>query len=252
VYRAFDRTLRREVAVKRMLPGVARDAVLRQRFLREVRALASLRHPCVIPVYDVCEDGASPYYTMPFLVGKDLGTLLREGRLSLDRAFEIAVRVADGLQHVHDHGIVHRDVKPGNVFVPDEGQPVLMDFGLALAADATRVTGAHDALGTLAYMAPELFRGRDADRRSDVYALGVTAFEMFTGVHPFEGALVSAMAGTARPGRPSALVADLPPGLDPILLRAITLLPAGRYPTAGDFGADLALMRDRCRGRAGG
>jgi eukaryotic-like serine/threonine-protein kinase len=187
VYRAHDAALDRDVALKLLPPALAADPESRERFLREARAAASLDHPNVVTVHEVGEGADSlPFLAMALYRGETLKERLARGPLPVEQALAVAAGIARGLAAAHARGIVHRDVKPGNVFLPEDGGVKLLDFGLAKVADHT-VTRPGVTPGTVAYMSPEQLEGGPADHRSDLWALGVVLYEMLSGMRPFRG-----------------------------------------------------------------
>jgi serine/threonine-protein kinase len=237
VYRAHDPELRRDVAIKApcFRGPAATQAEARRRFLREARAAAAVRHPNVCPIHDVGEDGRRPYVVMALVEGQSLGDQLqRHGRFErpTEAAALVAV-IADALAAVHAAGIVHRDVKPGNILLDRAGTPLLSDFGLARDADSEHLTEAGTLLGTPAYMAPEQAAGElgAVGPWSDQYSLGVVLYHLLTGRTPFEGTPLSVLyqIGTTAPPPPSRFRPDLDPGLEAICLKALAKQPALRY-----------------------
>jgi serine/threonine-protein kinase len=189
VYKGLHRGLDVPVAVKTMSPALAADAGGRQRFLREARTAAKLDHPNIVRVLDVNEHDGTPYIVMEFVDGTDLSALLKQsGPLKGMAALKAVAQVADGLAHAHAQGIVHRDIKPHNIFVGRDGRVKLGDFGLARAVEqTTELTMPGAAIGTAHYMSPEQSEGRELDQRSDIYSLGITAFCLITGAPPYSG-----------------------------------------------------------------
>jgi TolB-like protein/Tfp pilus assembly protein PilF len=231
VYRAHDTRLGRDVALKVLRPEVAADAERRDRFLREARLLAALDHPGIVTVHSVEESDGVRYLTMQLVAGETLDELIPEGGLPLASFFEIAVPLADAVAAAHERGIVHRDLKPSNVIRSRDGKVKVLDFGLAKLRDPPQssvdgraptdlLTEEGVVLGTLPYMAPEQIEGREADARSDVFALGVVLFEMATGRRPFVGptraALISSILVT-NPPDPADLRGALPRPLSRLL-----------------------------------
>ena len=198
VYKASDSRLGRTVAIKIITPGVAPNDEARIRFAREARSIAALSHPHICPLFDVGREGESDYLVMEYLDGETLADRLINGRLPLDQALRYAIEIAAALSAAHAAGIVHRDLKPGNIILTKSGAK-LLDFGLAKPRPGTRLSGSSDLdtdqpltgagilPGTLHYMAPEQLEGRDADARSDIFALGAVLFEMSTGRKAFDG-----------------------------------------------------------------
>jgi eukaryotic-like serine/threonine-protein kinase len=189
VYKGHHTGLDVPVAVKTMSAALAADASGRQRFLREARTAAKLDHPNIVRVLDVNEHEGTPYIVMEFVDGTDLSALLKKhGPLQGMAALKVIAQVADGLAHAHAQGIVHRDIKPHNIFVSKDGRVKLGDFGLARAVEqTTELTMPGAAVGTAHYMSPEQSNGAEIDQRSDIYSLGVTAYNLVTGAPPYTG-----------------------------------------------------------------
>ena len=249
VYRAFDTSRQRTVAVKRLHAGLADDADYQERFRRESRTAARLSSPHVIPIHDFGTIDGRLYIDMRLVSGVDLAEEIeRHGKLDPRRAAEIVRQTADALDAAHDDGLIHRDVKPSNVLITQHrGRDFvyLVDFGIvrAMGGDTrSSLTGTGSAIGTLAYMAPELFVGREMDRRVDVYALGCLLFEAIAGRPPFlsEGPGLMYDHLNENPPRLSEVAPGSPPALDAVLATAMAKDPAARYATAGDF-ADAAV-----------
>jgi DNA-binding beta-propeller fold protein YncE len=227
VYRAYDKRLERNVALKILAPRYAEDAAFRQRLLRESRLAAGIDHPNVIPVYDAGEADGRLYLAMRFVDGIDLRALLRrEGPLAPERALAIAAQIADALDAAHERGLVHRDVKPSNVLLDQQRgreHAYLADFGL-MQSTSDRTVSEGQLMGTVDYVAPEQIRGDDVDGRADVYALGCLLFETLTGSLPFEGASdVAVVFAHLEQEPPRATERDpaLRPAVDEVLARAM-------------------------------
>ncbi|MGY2001543.1 Stk1 family PASTA domain-containing Ser/Thr kinase [Blastococcus sp. SYSU DS1024] len=249
VHHGRDLRLGREVAVKVLRHDLARDPSFQVRFRREAQASASLNHPAIVAVYDTGEDrtpsGATPYIVMEYVEGETLRDVLRrEGRLPIERAMSLAADISGALDFSHRNGIVHRDVKPGNVMITPQGTVKVMDFGIARAVSdsAATMTSTAAVIGTAQYLSPEQARGEGVDARSDVYSLGCLLYELVTGAPPFTGdSPVSVAYQHVRedPRLPSSINPDVPPELDAILLKAMSKNPANRYQSAADMRSDL-------------
>jgi serine/threonine-protein kinase len=249
VHRGRDLRLGREVAVKVLRSDLARDPSFQVRFRREAQAAASLNHPAIVAVYDTGEDrtatGATPYIVMEYVEGETLRDVLRrEGRLDPQRAMTLAADICGALDFSHRNGIVHRDVKPGNVMITPEGSVKVMDFGIARAVSdsAATMTSTAAVIGTAQYLSPEQARGESVDARSDVYSVGCLLYELVTGAPPFTGdSPVSVAYQHVRedPRLPSSINPVIPPALDAILLKAMSKNPANRYQSAAEMRNDL-------------
>lgn len=243
VWRAHDTELRRTVAVK--LPRVEdMNGEYKERFLREAKSAAQLRHPNIVPVHEVGFENGVMFIVSDFIKGMTLSELISTNRPSPGKAAELCRCLANALQHAHEAGVIHRDFKPRNVMIDQSGQPFLMDFGLAKQESGEfTMTATGDILGTPAYMSPEQARGdsHQADCRSDVYSLGVVLYELLTGERPFKGSthlLLKAIQST-EPSAPSKLIRGIPRDLETICLKAMSKEPDGRYATALDIANDL-------------
>ncbi|MFC0507302.1 Stk1 family PASTA domain-containing Ser/Thr kinase [Micromonospora costi] len=250
VHRGRDLRLGRDVAIKMLRTDLARDATFQMRFRREAQNAASLNHPAIVAVYDTGEETAPTGETLPFIVmefvnGRTLKEVLgAEGRLQPRRALEICADVCAALEFSHRHGIIHRDIKPGNVMLTQTGQVKVMDFGIAraLASGATTMTQTSAVIGTAQYLSPEQARGEAVDARSDVYAAGCVLFELLCGHPPFVGdSPVSVAYQHVReaPPTPSDINPDVNPAVDAIVLKALSKNPLNRYQSAAEMRADL-------------
>ncbi|MGY1592057.1 Stk1 family PASTA domain-containing Ser/Thr kinase [Geodermatophilus sp. SYSU D00708] len=249
VHRGRDLRLGREVAVKVLRSDLARDPSFQVRFRREAQAAASLNHPAIVAVYDTGEDrtanGATPYIVMEYVEGQTLRDVLRrEGVLSPERAMSLSADICGALDFSHRNGIVHRDVKPGNVMITPQGTVKVMDFGIARAVSdsAATMTSTAAVIGTAQYLSPEQARGEGVDARSDVYSVGCLLYELVTGAPPFTGdSPVSVAYQHVRedPRLPSSINPAIPPELDAILLKAMSKNPANRYQSAAEMRNDL-------------
>ena len=243
VYLAHDRLLDRRVAVKVLLPEFASDATNVERFRREAQAAAGLNHPHIVAVYDWGEEDDTSFIVMEYVPGQTLREIMQTyGRLSPMDAARIAAEIADALSFAHAHGVVHRDVKPGNVLITPQGQVKVTDFGIARAETSEPLTKTGAVLGTATYFSPEQAQGFALDGRSDVYALGVVLYEMLTGVAPFTASSPVSIAYKhvrEAPAPPSTLVPELAGAMDRIVLTAMAKDVDQRYPSAQDLRADL-------------
>ncbi len=233
VYRADDLTLGQAVAVKFLPDEAARDEGLLERFRNEVRIARRVSHPNVCRVYDVGEVDGHTFFTMEYVDGEDLASLLRRiGRLPPDKAVEIARQLCAGLAAAHAKGVLHRDLKPANIMLDGRGQVVVTDFGLAGVAEEIR--GAEIRSGTPAYMSPEQIAGTEVTMRSDIYALGLVLYEVFTGKRAFAEKTAGALHAYAdrTPSRPSSVVKDLDPLVEKVILRCLETDPSSRPPNA--------------------
>ena len=246
VYEGMDNRLRRSVAIKLLNEGLAGDALFIERFRREARAVASLSHPNIASLFDYGEDNDTPYIVMELLPGRDLARVLQqEGPLSPGRASETARRVLEALQHGHDAGVVHRDVKPANVIVDDLGGVKVTDFGIARAVGDERMTATGIALGSAPYMSPEQVRGRGIGPRSDIYSAGILLYEMLCGAPPFDGASLLDVAERRAAGGvplPSLSNSAVPPALDQVVAKATARHPEDRWASARDVAAALSAL----------
>jgi WD40 repeat protein/predicted Ser/Thr protein kinase len=238
VFLAEDAHLQRLVALKTMLPSLAVRASARQRFLREARAAARIEHEHVIPIFQVSEDRGVPFLAMPYLKGEPLDDRIkREGRLPLAEVLRIGREIAEGLGAAHEHGVIHRDIKPGNIWLEGgRGRVKILDFGLAWAgADGAHLTQLGVVLGTPAFMPPEQINGQAVDARSDLFSLGCILYRLTTGKLPFTGRdtlATLAAVGTETPKTPRTLWPNLPPALDELIMRLLAKAPEERPPSA--------------------
>lgn len=185
VYRAFDSRFDREVALKVLPREMMHDPQFRSRFEREIKMIASLEHPSIVPVYDVGDDDGQPYFVMRFMNGGSLADLIEQGSIPLQDTARLVEKIAQGLAHAHRKGIIHRDLKPDNILFDEAGEPFISDFGVAkLSESSSNLTGS-GVIGTPAYMSPEQAQGIDIDHRSDVYGLGVIVYQMLSGHQPY-------------------------------------------------------------------
>jgi eukaryotic-like serine/threonine-protein kinase len=245
VYLAKDLLLDRPVALKVLFPELSVDQAFVTRFRREAQAAANLSHPNIVSIYDWGEGERTYFIVMEYIDGRTLAQLIRQGPLDAERAASIAADVAGALSFAHRHGVIHRDIKPGNVLIDNSGQVKVTDFGIARAVgggaqDGLTQTGA--VMGTATYFSPEQAQGQSVDARTDIYSLGVVLYEMVTGRIPFAGDNPVAIAYKhvrEDPVAPTEVNRAVPPALEAIILQAMAKDPALRYQNAEDFKADL-------------
>ena len=264
VYRARDTRLDRLVALKMITPGLVANPERRSRLLLEARSAAAISHPAIAQVYDIDEVDGNLFIAMEYVDGRTVGKLIADGELDLLGAVEIALQVAEGLAKAHDAGILHRDIKSDNIMVTRDGHAKLLDFGLAklvepgtdepvspaeMSRTLTRgrvhtIPGA--VMGTLSYMSPEQARGKDLDKRSDIFSLGTVLYEMVTGELPFKGEtpLDTMHAIAYEEARPVTIVRrNLTPELHRIVFRCLRKNPEDRYPDAHALADDLKRLK---------
>jgi serine/threonine protein kinase len=244
VYRAHDSLLERYVALKVLHEQYSRDEDFVERFKREARSVAQLQHPNIVTVIDRGEQGGRQYIVFEYIDGENLKEfVVRKGRLEVREALEIAIEVARALGFAHEHGIVHRDVKPQNVLLNGDGRPKVTDFGIARSLDMDQgVTQTGTVLGTSNYIAPEQASGKRVEQHSDIYSLGVVLYEMLTGELPFPGeSFVAVALKHVNDPAPSVLDVrgDIPLRVAEAVDRALEKDPESRFPTMDDFAAEL-------------
>ena len=251
VFLGQDTLLSRPVAIKRLFPEFAADPSFVERFRREATSAANLNHPNIVAVYDWGSDKGTYFIVMEYIEGQSLAELLRSGgRLPPERAAEIAMYVAAALGFAHNNGVIHRDVKPGNVLLSPDGKVKVTDFGIAIAAFGgaeSNLTQTGSVMGTATYFSPEQAQGKTLDHRSDLYSLGIVLYEMLCGRPPFTGDSSVAVAykhvQQAVPS-PSSLGIVLPESLEAITKKLLAKNPVQRYPTASDVQRDLRRYRE--------
>jgi serine/threonine-protein kinase len=222
VFEAEHRLLGRRVAIKTIRPDVANDHSFSRRFLLEARAIASLDHPAIVSLHDFAFEGATPYMVMEYVTGRTLEDLMTVGRLAAPGLLRLLEPVAEALDHAHAHGVVHRDIKPGNILLADDGRTLLMDFGLACLAGFTMATDPESFLGTPDYISPEQVSGQVVDGRCDIYSLSAVIYEAVAGVKPFPGRTWIEIA-SRRILEPPPRISDICPDVPPAFCEALAV-----------------------------
>lgn len=249
VYLAHDEVLGRDVALKVLRDQYAEDEEFAERFKREARSAASLSHPNIVSVYDrgVAEDGTS-YIAMEHIPGGSLKERIsRDGPLDPDDAAGVALQITGALEAAHEHGVIHRDIKPHNVLLTSTGAVKVADFGIARAAAATSISHTSLVLGTAGYMSPEQALGEPVDARSDLYSLGVVLYEMLTGELPYsaDNPVAVSMKHVNEPLRPpKELNPEIPDGMNAVVTKLLSKQPGDRYESASELAGDLRRVRD--------
>jgi len=239
VYRVLDKKLNEEIALKLIKPEIAKDKKTVERFSNELKIARKIGHKNIARMFDLNEEKGTHYITMEYVRGEDLKKLIRKmGRLSVGQAMPIAKQICEGLGEAHRLGVVHRDLKPQNVMVDEDGNARIMDFGIARSLETKGITGAGVMIGTPEYMSPEQVEGKTVDQRSDVYSLGVILYEMVTGQVPFEGDTpftIGVKHKSEAPKDPKELNAQIPDDLSQVILKCLEKERENRYQSAGEL-----------------
>ena len=233
VYRAFDKELSEEVAIKLLKPSLAKSLEVIDRFKQEIRLTRKIKHKNVARIYDIGEINGVRYISMEFIPGRDLrDRIKKEGAFSLEESLEVMLHIARGIEAAHTEGIIHRDLKPQNILLKSDGQAIILDFGIARSSESPEASTDVESIGSPNYMSPEQATGKEADERSDIYSLGVLFFEMLTGVIPFHSKSAEEAIyqhSKVRPPTPSSLNDSIPHEIDKIVLKCLEKKPNDRY-----------------------
>ncbi|MBI3162113.1 MAG: protein kinase [Chloroflexi bacterium] len=245
VYRGYDPSFDREVAIKVLPREMMHDPQFRVRFEREIKMIAGLEHPSIVPVYDVGDEDGQPYFVMRFMTGGSLSDMIDKGKVPMQETARIVERIALGLTHAHKKGIVHRDLKPDNILFDENGDPFISDFGVAKLTESTGNLTGSGVIGTPAYMSPEQAQGNDIDGRSDVYGLGVIVYQMLSGSQPYNadtpmGVVVKHI--TEPVPEILKMIPDLPHEVDGIIKLSMAKDRNKRYASAVDLAKALNLL----------
>ncbi len=250
VYKAEDTKLDRTVALKFLAPHLLEDEEARKRFQREAKAAAGLSHPNICTVYEIGEEGGQTFLVMEFIEGEGLDNKIERGPLALKEALGFARQVADGLAAAHAKGVVHRDIKPGNLLVTPEGRVKILDFGLALLTEGSKLTVLDGTVGTVAYMSPEQAQGIEVDYRTDIWALGCVTYEMVRGERPFQGVYDQALVYEIVNQEPEPLTSvrtGVPMELEWIVGKCLAKDREDRYNHAEDMMLDLRTLAEKLK-----
>ena len=245
VYRAFDPSFDREVAIKVLPREMMHDPQFRVRFEREIKMVAGLEHPSIVPVYDVGDEEGQPFFVMRYMTGGSLSDLIEKGKLSIQDTAHVIERIAQGLAYAHKKGIVHRDLKPDNILFDNNGDPFISDFGIAKLTESSSSLTGSGVIGTPAYMSPEQAQGNEIDSRSDVYGLGVIVYQMLSGQQPYNadtpmGVVVKHITEPV----PNIVkkIPSLPPEMDGIIKSSLAKDRNKRYSSALELAKALNLL----------
>ncbi len=245
VYRAHDPSVDREVAIKVLPREMLHDPQFRSRFEREIKMVAALEHPSIVPIYDVGDEDGQPYFVMRYMTGGSLSDGIEKGKFSVQDTARIIEKIARGLAYSHRKGIIHRDLKPDNILFDDSGDPFISDFGVAKLTEASGGLTGSGVIGTPAYMSPEQAQGNEIDSRSDVYGLGVIIYQMLSGQQPYSadtpmGVVVKHI--TEPVPEILNLIPNLPHEVDDVIKTAMAKDKANRYPTTVDLAKALNMV----------
>ena len=250
VYKAEDTQLERPVALKFLAAHLLQDEEANKRFHREAKAAASVHHPNVCPVYEIGEEAGQTFLAMAFIEGDSLDKRIEQGPLKIPEALDIAQQIAKGLEAAHEKHVVHRDIKPGNVMADEKGHVTVMDFGLALLTEGSKLTKVDTTLGTVAYMSPEQAQGMEVDHRTDVWALGCVLYEMVRGERPFQGVYDQALLYEIVHEEPEPLTSvrtGVPVELELLVNKCLAKGADNRYQTAADLIVDLRTLAEKLK-----
>ena len=248
VYKAEDTKLGRTVALKFLAAHLLKDAESRKRFEREAKAVAALNHPNICTIHEIDEAEGRTFLALEFIEGESLPARIERGPLPLEDALDLARQTADGLQAAHEKAIVHRDIKPGNLLITPKGQLKILDFGLALLTEDSKLTQLDTTLGTIAYMSPEQSMAAGTDSRTDIWALGVVLYEMVSGQLPFRGDYDRAVMYSITSEEPEPLTGlrtGVPMELEWLIGKCLAKQAPGRYQNAADLIVDLTALRKK-------
>ena len=245
VYRAYDPSFDREVAIKVLPREMLHDTQFRSRFEREIKMVAGLEHPAIVPVYDVGNEDGQPYFVMRYMTGGSLSGWIEKGKFSIQDTARVIEKIAQGLAYSHKKGIIHRDLKPDNILFDGNGDPFISDFGVAKFAESTGGLTGSGTIGTPAYMSPEQAQGAEVDSRSDVYGLGVIIYQMLSGQQPYSadtpmGVVVKHI--TEPVPEILKVLPDLPPEIDTIIKTSMAKDKTTRYPNTVELAKALNLV----------
>src|SRR3954465_7470181 len=247
VYKGIDPGIGRPVAIKMMTGGFAENPDLLKRFQREAQSAGTLQHPNIVIIYELGTHDGNPYMAMEFISGESLEAIVSSHRrMSLVDKIDIMIQMLNGLQYAHEHGIVHRDIKPGNIMVLKDGTVKIVDFGIARISDNS-MTKTGQIVGTINYMSPEQFNGHVVDGRSDIFSAGVLFYEFLTGVLPFDGNETPTVILKILNDPPPPLkehIKEFPAELEEIVKKALAKDREERYASAGDFAFDLSRLQE--------